>query len=96
MEISCIDHQFIGIRPSKIAAAALWLSKKMLAKGKWNHHYSKICGYAPDELKPTVEAMLDYLSQPVTHDAFFKKWSSTKLSKASIFVRDWINRYYIN
>jgi hypothetical protein len=96
MEISCIDHQFIGIRPSKIAAASLWLSKKMLAKGKWNSNYSKICGYAPDELKSTVESMLDYLSQPVTHDAFFKKWSSTKLSKASIFVRDWINRYYIN
>lgn len=96
MEISCIDHKFIGIRPSKIAAASLWLSKKMLAKGKWNSNFSKLAGYTPEDLKSTVEAMLDFLSQPVTHDAFFKKWSSTKLSKASIFVRDWINRYYIN
>lgn len=96
MEISCVDHKFIGIRPSKIAAASLWLSKKMLAKGKWNSNFSKLAGYTPEDLKPTVEAMLDFLSQPLTHDAFFKKWSSTKLSKASIFVRDWVNRYYIN
>lgn len=96
MEISCVDHKFIGIRPSKIAAASLWLSKKMLAKGKWNSNFSKLAGYTPEDLKPTVEAMLDFLSQPLTHDAFFKKWSSSKLSKASIFVRDWVNRYYIN
>lgn len=96
MEISLVDHSFIGVRPSQIAAAALWLSKKMLAKGKWNPTLTKFSGYAPDELKSTVESMLEYLSQPVTHDAFFKKWSTKKLSKASIFVRDWINRYYIN
>lgn len=96
MEISCIDHAFIGVRPSKIAAAALWLSKKMLVKGKWNSNLTKLSGYAPHDFRLTVEAMLDYLSQPVTHDAFFKKWSTKKLSKASIFVRDWINRYYIN
>ncbi|KAG2193481.1 hypothetical protein INT46_005205 [Mucor plumbeus] len=96
MEISCIDHAFIGVRPSKIAAAALWLSKKMLVKGKWNSNLTKLSGYAPHDFRSTVEAMLDYLSQPVTHDAFFKKWSTKKLSKASIFVRDWINRYYIN
>ncbi|GAN09523.1 conserved hypothetical protein [Mucor ambiguus] len=96
MEISCIDHRFIGVRPSKIAAAALWLSKKMLVKGKWNSHLTKLSGYAPHDFRSTVEAMLDYLSQTVTHDAFFKKWSTKKSSKASIFVRDWINRYYIN
>jgi hypothetical protein len=96
LEIACVDHTFIGTRPSKIAAASLWLSRKMLAKGKWNNSFTKVAGYNPEELRPTVESMLDYLSQPVTHDAFFKKWSSVKLSKASIFVRDWINRYYIN
>ncbi|KAG2232718.1 hypothetical protein INT48_000075 [Thamnidium elegans] len=96
MEISCIDHRFIGIRPSKIAAASLWLSKKMLATGKWNSNLSRLAGYTPEELKPTVEAMLDFLAQPVAHDAFFKKWATVDLSKASIFVRDWINRYYIN
>lgn len=96
MEIACVDHHFINTRPSKVAAASLWLSRKMLAKGKWTSTFTKVAGYSPDELRPTVEQMLDYLAQPVTHDAFFKKWSSSRLSKASIFVRDWINRYYIN
>ena len=96
MEIACVDHTFIGVRPSEVAAASLWLSRKMLAKGRWNNSFTKIAGYTPEELKSTVTAMLNFLSQAVTHDAFFKKWSSKKLSKASIFVRDWINRYYIN
>ncbi|KAI8066304.1 cyclin-like protein [Gilbertella persicaria] len=96
MEVACIDHSFIGTRPSLIAASALWLSKRMLAKGKWTPRFTKLSGYAPDDLKATVERMLDYLSQPVTHDAFFRKWSTKRCAKASIFVRDWINRFYIN
>ncbi|KAI8363932.1 cyclin-like protein [Blakeslea trispora] len=96
MEASCIDHRFIGVRPSLIAAASLWLAKRMLAKGKWNTSLTKLSGYAPEDLKSTVELMLDYLAQPVTHDAFFRKWSTKRCAKASIFVRDWINRYYVN
>lgn len=35
MEVSCIDHRFIGIKPSEIAAAAFWLAQRILAKGTW-------------------------------------------------------------
>lgn len=35
LEISCVDHRFMKIPPSKIAAASLWLSQRMLAKGQW-------------------------------------------------------------
>lgn len=35
LEISVVDHHFIGIPPSKVAAAALWLSQRMLDKGDW-------------------------------------------------------------
>lgn len=116
MEISCVDHRFIAIPPSKVAAAALWLSQRMLANGSWVREryalytYSTmiltsfiqtpeiayLSGYTTSELKPIVRLMLDFLSQPVAHDAFFRKWGSRQLMKASVFVRNWVTHYYKN
>ncbi|KAI8987224.1 cyclin-like protein [Pilobolus umbonatus] len=96
MEVSCVDNRFMETRPSAIAAASLWLAKKMLLRGNWSDHLTELSGYTTNDMKSIVETMLDFLSQPVVHDAFFRKWSSKKLSKAGIFVRDWINKYYNN
>lgn len=96
MEVSCVDHVFISTRPSKIAAASLWLAKKMLAKGKWTARFSNLAGYTPEDLKPTVQAMLSFLAQPIKHEGFFNKWASSRLFSASYFVRDWVNRYYVD
>ncbi|KAI7905419.1 cyclin-like protein [Cokeromyces recurvatus] len=95
LEVGCVNHTLLSIRPSKLAAASLWLAKKMLSKGKWTSNLTKISGYSPEETRPVVENLLHYLSQPVMHDAFFRKWSAKRYSKASIFVRDWVNRYYV-
>ncbi|KAI7872602.1 cyclin-like protein [Spinellus fusiger] len=95
MEVSCVDHRFMSIKPSLVAASSLWLSQKMLSKGVWTAEMSYLAGYQVSDIRPIVELILDYLSQPVRHDAFFRKWSSKRLMKASIFARDWIQRYYL-
>ncbi|KAG1459465.1 hypothetical protein G6F55_004745 [Rhizopus delemar] len=95
MEVCYVDHRLMNVRPSLMAAASLCLARKMLGQAKWTSDLVKLSGYTINDIKPVVEIILDYLSQPVTHEAFFKKWTSKRLSKASIFVRDWINRYYI-
>ena len=35
LEISCLDHRFINHQPSQIAAAAMYLARVALGKGKW-------------------------------------------------------------
>ncbi|KAF7724579.1 G2/mitotic-specific cyclin [Apophysomyces ossiformis] len=95
MEISIVDHRFITIRPSLVAAASLWLAQKMLAQGVWTEELARYSGYTVQDFKPIVELMLDYLAQPVRHDAFFRKWASRRMMKASIFVRDWVQTYYV-
>lgn len=35
MEISIVDHKFMGITPSLIAAAGNWMARKVLGKGSW-------------------------------------------------------------
>ncbi|KAI9257353.1 cyclin-like protein [Phascolomyces articulosus] len=94
MEISCVDHRFIAIPPSKVAAAALWLSQRILTNGTWTEEISRLAGYKASDIRPVVQLMLDYVAQPVVHDAFFRKWASKKLMKASVFVRKWVKQYY--
>ena len=52
-------------------------------------HYS---GYTEEQMKPIVDLMLDYLKKPTKHEALFKKYASKKFMKASIFVKDWIEK----
>ena len=35
MEVSLIDHRFIGVTPSLVAAAGLYLARRMLKRGLW-------------------------------------------------------------
>ncbi|KAI9489658.1 cyclin-like protein [Zychaea mexicana] len=96
MEISCVDHRFIPIPPSKVAAASLWLSQRILTNGTWTEERARLAGYRASEIRPVVQLMLDYVSQPMIHDAFFRKWASKRLMKASVFVRTWVQQYYKN
>lgn len=93
LEISIVDFKFIGILPSLCAAASMFLSRKMLGKGKWDGnliHYSG--GYTKDELAPVCNMVMEYLVQPVVHDELFKKYASRKFMKASVISRQWAKK----
>jgi len=95
MEIPLVDHRFMACPPSLIAATALFLAKKMLSRGDWDANLVHYSGYKETQLRRWAELMLDYLAQEPVHDAFFKKYASKKFMRASIFVRDWMVKYYI-
>lgn len=93
LEISAVDFKFIGILPSLCAAAAMFLSRKMLGKAKWDGnliHYSG--GYTIEELTPVCNMIMDYLVQSVVHDELFKKYASRRFMKASIISRQWAKK----
>ncbi|KAJ2964145.1 hypothetical protein NQZ79_g1003 [Umbelopsis isabellina] len=96
MEIPLVDHRFMACPPSLISATALFLAKKMLSRGDWDANLVHYSGYKETQLRKWAELMLDYLAQEPAHDAFFKKYASKKFMKASIFVRDWMVKYYNN
>ncbi|OLL26700.1 G2/mitotic-specific cyclin cdc13 [Neolecta irregularis DAH-3] len=94
MEISCLDHRFLKYPPSMIAAAGMYLARRTLYRGDWDANLVHYSGYKESEIKPVEALMLDYLgSEPVRHDAFFKKYANKKFMKASIFVRDWLIKH---
>lgn len=90
MEITLLDHRFLGIRASKIAAAAHYLARHMLDRGDWNKNLVYYSGYAKDELDQPVTFMLEFLSKPTKYEAIYKKYSQRKFMKGALFVKDWI------
>lgn len=93
LEITIVDFRFLGIPPSKCAAAAFFLAKKMMGRPYWDGnfiHYSG--GYSKESITPLVKMMMEYLEHPVIHDEFYKKYSTRRFCKASVASRDWAKR----
>ncbi|KAJ3086890.1 G2/mitotic-specific cyclin, partial [Physocladia obscura] len=92
MEISLVDHRFLDIYPSHVAAAGLYLARRMLNQGLWDANLAHYSGYTEDAILPVSDLMIDYLHKPCKHEAFFKKYTSKKFMKAAPFVREWISK----
>ncbi|KAI8936293.1 hypothetical protein NX059_006713 [Plenodomus lindquistii] len=93
LEIGCLDHRFLAHPPSQVAAAAMYLARLVLERGPWDVTLAHYAGYTEEEIQPVLHLMIDYLSGPVVHEAFFKKYASKKFLKASIVLRKWSKEY---
>ncbi|RMZ68948.1 g2 mitotic-specific cyclin-b [Pyrenophora seminiperda CCB06] len=93
LEIGCLDHRFLAHPPSQVAAAAMYLARLVLERGSWDATLTHYAGYTEEEIQPVLQLMIDYLSGPVVHEAFFKKYASKKFLKASIVLRKWAKDY---
>ncbi|RIA83563.1 cyclin-like protein [Glomus cerebriforme] len=90
MEISLVDYKFLSSPPSMIAAAALYLSRKMLNRAEWHANLTHYSQYTEEELQHCENLMLQYLMKPAKHEQLYKKYAAKRFMKASIFVEDWI------
>jgi hypothetical protein len=81
LEIGCLDHRFLAHPPSQVAAAAMYLARLVLESGPWDATLTHYAGYTEEEIQPVLQLMIDYLSSPVVHEAFFKKYASKKFLK---------------
>jgi hypothetical protein len=81
LEIGCLDHRFLAHPPSQVAAASMYLARLVLDRGPWDATLVHYSGYTEEEIQPVLQLMIDYLSSPVIHEAFFKKYASKKFLK---------------
>ncbi|KAF2761976.1 A/B/D/E cyclin [Pseudovirgaria hyperparasitica] len=93
LEISCLEHKMIKFPPSQIAAASMYMARLILNRGEWDATIAHYAGYTAKEIEPVLELMIQYISGPVIHEAFFKKYASKKFYKASIFCRKWAKEF---
>lgn len=82
LEISLLDHRLLQFRPSINAAAAMHLARTVLDRNReWEDVFVHYSGYTEEEIMPAFDIMLDYLRQPVQHNAFYKKYAGKKFMK---------------
>ncbi|GAA95932.1 hypothetical protein E5Q_02590 [Mixia osmundae IAM 14324] len=101
LELSLVDRDLIGLRPSLIAASSMWLSRKILARGPWDSNLSHYSGYTEEELAPAALMFFKYVQtntrrikhegKSPLHTALHKKYASKKFSKASEYVKEWVD-----
>lgn len=98
LEITVIDHNFIGMKPSLCCALAMYLARLILRKSPvWNGnliHY--LGGYRVNDMKKCVELIFQYLIAEVEHGEFFKKYATRKFMRASILCRSWAKRFNLD
>jgi len=92
MEVSLLDHRFLIYRGSLVAAAAMFMARKIYGRGPWGPGLIHYSGYTEDAILPVFTLMIDYLARPVKHEAFFMKYADKKFKKASIKVRAWAKK----
>jgi hypothetical protein len=62
----------------------MYLARLVLERGPWDATLSHYAGYTEEEIQPVLQLMIDYLSAPVVHEAFFKKYASKKFLKGKL------------
>lgn len=90
MEISLLDHRFMGYLPSHVAASSMYLARKILERGPWDATLAHYAGYTEEEIEPVFLLMVDYLARPVIHEAFFKKYAMKKFLKGKRSLRSFL------
>jgi len=61
MEISIVDYRLVATPPSLLAAASIWLARKLLGRGAWDANLRHYSGYDQPEILPVAQIMLDYV-----------------------------------
>lgn len=94
MEISLVDHRLLEHPPSLVAAASVWMARRVLERGPWTPTLVHYSSYSEYELLGTAEIMLDFILRPVQHPSFHKKYAGKKFMRASTYVVDWARTNY--
>lgn len=92
LEVTIMEKTFVGSPPSWLAAAAHFLSRRMLNRGHWTDGHTYYSGYTEKQLLPAVFRIIQCCREPLTHHkAIFEKYKDRKFKRASIYVQDWMD-----
>lgn len=93
MEVTLLNHLFLRVRPSMIAAIGMFLAKRMLG-GVWDDAFVYYSRFTEAQLLPGANLLLEKLAEPGFEEQFvYKKYASKKFLKASIYAHNWALRH---
>ncbi|KAJ2255818.1 G2/mitotic-specific cyclin [Coemansia sp. RSA 455] len=96
MEVCIMDHRLMQYPPSKIAAAGIYLGRRMLGSGPWTANLRHYSGYTEDELEPLVAVILDHVLATPDDEFVFRKYQKSRFLAASDLCFEWAVAYHQN
>ncbi|KAF9407399.1 G2/mitotic-specific cyclin [Podila epigama] len=90
MEVPILDERMLCYPPSQIAAAALCLARQMLGNDDWHGNLVHYSGYTYAQLEPCLIKMQIFLTQVDKSLFVYRKYSTKRYMKASVYVRSWL------
>lgn len=88
-EVTLLDHRFLRVKPSLVAAVGMYCARKMLGGG-WDEAFVFYSDYTEEQLIPGHDLLIEKLTEPnFSRQYVCKKYAHKKFLKASVFAIDW-------
>ncbi|KAF9450329.1 A/B/D/E cyclin [Macrolepiota fuliginosa MF-IS2] len=92
-EVTLLDHRFLKVKPSLIAAIGMYCARKMLG-GDWNEAFVFYSGFTEEQLLPGHQLLVEKLAESGFSKQYVcKKYANKKFLKASVFAIDWAKQH---
>ncbi|KAI9188427.1 G2/mitotic-specific cyclin [Blastocladiella emersonii ATCC 22665] len=92
-EATLLDHRFLSVPPSLMAAATMYLARALNNEPGWNHDFVMAAGYSLDEVFPVALLLVDCLNSPLEGESFFSnKYAHRKFSRYLGLARAWVKQ----
>ncbi|KIY72365.1 hypothetical protein CYLTODRAFT_344192 [Cylindrobasidium torrendii FP15055 ss-10] len=93
-EVTLLDHRFLRVKPSMIAAIGMYTSRAMLG-GDWDDAFVFHSGYTEEQLIPGHMWLIEKLNERGFHRNYLvKKYANRKFLKSSTFAIKWARSFF--
>ncbi|RPD61100.1 hypothetical protein L226DRAFT_462685 [Lentinus tigrinus ALCF2SS1-7] len=88
-EVTLLDHRFLRVKPSLVAAVGMYTARKMLG-GDWNEAFVYYSGFTEEHLQHGHKLLVEKLAEEGFHEQHVcKKYATKKFLKASLYAVEW-------
>ncbi|KAI9511842.1 cyclin-like protein [Russula earlei] len=85
-EVTLLDHSFLRVKPSMIAAVGMYTARRMLS-GDWNDAFVFYSGYTEEQLEPGYNLLVDKITEPGFDKLYlYRKYAHKKFLKAAVYA----------
>ncbi|KAI0072746.1 hypothetical protein K474DRAFT_1604498 [Panus rudis PR-1116 ss-1] len=92
-EVTLLDHRFLRVKPSMIAAIGMYTARRMLG-GDWNEAFVYHSGFTEEHLQPGHAMLVQKLAQEsFTSQHVYKKYAHKKFLRAALWAVEWAHNY---
>ncbi|KAI0264389.1 cyclin-like protein [Gloeopeniophorella convolvens] len=85
-EVTLLDHRFLRVKPSMIAAIGMYTARRMLG-GNWNDAFVFYSGFTEEQIEPGYWMLVEKIAEPGFRKTYlYAKYMNKKFLKAAVYA----------